>query len=95
MRVFFPNMKEIQKNRSSGKMGNYTNNFTLRLALFLYHKCRTRIMETYWCTQKNSIIDIMNGKKIPLALSSCIKSDCDRWRDGECIHINRIPSRRR
>jgi hypothetical protein len=46
-------------------------------------------MEKYWCTQKNSIIDMMNGKEIPLALTPCIKTDCDRWRGGECIHIRK------
>ena len=46
-------------------------------------------METLWCTQKNSIIDLMNGKKIPLALFPCRKSECDKWRDGECIHIRK------
>jgi hypothetical protein len=39
--------------------------------------------------KKNSIIDMMNGKKIPLALTPYHKSDCDRWRDGECIHIRK------
>jgi hypothetical protein len=46
-------------------------------------------MESYWCTQKNSIIDMMNGKKIPLALTPCLKSECDMWRDGWCIHIRK------
>jgi len=46
-------------------------------------------MESYWCTKANSIIDMMNGKEIPLALSPCIKSECDQWRDGECIHIRK------
>jgi len=44
-------------------------------------------METYWCTQKNSIIALMNGKKLPLALTPCLTSACTRWREGECIHI--------
>jgi hypothetical protein len=43
-------------------------------------------METYWCTEKN---DIRNLMKIPKALSSCLKSECDRWRDGECSHIRK------
>jgi len=46
-------------------------------------------METYWCTLKNSIIDMMNGKEIPLALTLCRRSECDKWRDGECIHIRK------
>jgi hypothetical protein len=28
IKVFLPNMREIQKNHSFGKMGNYTNIFT-------------------------------------------------------------------
>jgi hypothetical protein len=47
-------------------------------------------METYWCTLKNSIIDMMNGKKIPLALTPCLKAECEQWRDGECIHIHEV-----
>ena len=50
-------------------------------------------METYWCTQKNSIIDMMNGKKIPLALSPCLKSECDRWDNGEYIQIRKAGRR--
>ena len=46
-------------------------------------------METYWCTQKHSIIDMMNGKEIPPALSPCCKSECEQWRDGECSHISK------
>jgi hypothetical protein len=46
-------------------------------------------METYWCTQKNLIIDMMNGKKISLALSPCLKAECDVWNGGECIHIRK------
>jgi len=46
-------------------------------------------MESYWCTQKNSIIDMMNGKKLPLALTPCHKADCDMWRNGECSHIRK------
>jgi len=46
-------------------------------------------MESYWCMKKNSIIDMMNGKETPLALSPCLKSECDMLRDGECIHIRK------
>jgi len=46
-------------------------------------------MESLWCTEKNSIIDMMNGKEIPIALTPCRKSECDRWDDGECIHIRK------
>jgi hypothetical protein len=47
-------------------------------------------METYWCCKKNSIIDMMNGIKIPLALTPCYKSECEEWRDGWCIHIRKV-----
>ena len=43
-------------------------------------------MEFYWCTEKN---DIRNLMKIPIALTPCLKADCDRYRDGECIHIRK------
>ena len=57
---------------------------------FFWNESRTGIMETYWCTQKHSIIDMMNGKEIPLALSPCIKSECEMWREGECSHIRKV-----
>jgi len=47
-------------------------------------------METYWCTHKNSIIDMMNGKKLPIALIPCLKAECDIWRDGEGIPIRKV-----
>jgi len=31
----------------------------------------------------------MNGKEIPLALTPCLKAECDWWREGECIHIRK------
>jgi hypothetical protein len=40
-------------------------------------------MEKFWCIQKNSNIDMMNGIKIPITLLPCLKSECDLWRDGE------------
>ena len=40
--------------------------------------------------QKNSIIDMMNGKKIPIALTPCLKAKCNRWRNGGCIHIRKV-----
>jgi hypothetical protein len=55
----------------------------------LLDSVKPEIMESYWCTQKNSIIDMMNGKKLPLALTPCLKSECDMWRDGECSHIRK------
>jgi len=50
---------------------------------------KLEIMETYWCMKKNSIIDMIDGKKLPLALTPCLKSGCDRWDDGECIQIRK------
>jgi len=44
-------------------------------------------METYWCSKENSIIDMMNGKKIPIAPTPCRKSECDIWRDGKCCAV--------
>jgi len=46
-------------------------------------------MESYWYTQKNSIIDMMSGKNLPLALTPCLKAECAMWRDGECSHIRK------
>jgi hypothetical protein len=36
--------------------------------------------------KKNDIRNLMN---IPIALTPCRKSDCDRWRGGECIQIRK------
>ena len=38
-------------------------------------------------SEKNSITDMMNGKKIPRALSPCLKAECEGWRDEEFIQI--------
>jgi hypothetical protein len=46
--------------------------------------------ESFWCTKKNSIIDLINGKKLDLALSPCLMAECDMWKDGECIHIRKV-----
>jgi hypothetical protein len=54
----------------------------------LLESVKPEIMESFWCTQKNSIIDMRNGKKLLLALTPCRKSECDMWRDGECSHIH-------
>jgi hypothetical protein len=43
-------------------------------------------METLWCMKKNDIRILMN---IPIALTPCLKAECDMWREGECIHIRR------
>ena len=62
---------------------------TILSTFFFLKKSKLKIMESYWCTKKNSIIDMMNGKKIPLALSPCRKFECDRWREGLCTHIRK------
>jgi hypothetical protein len=47
-------------------------------------------MESYSCTKKNSIIEIMkNPEKFNPALTPCLKAVCDMWRDGEYIHIRK------
>ena len=43
-------------------------------------------METYWCTIKNDIRNLMNT---PIALTPCLKSDCEKWRGGDCIQIRK------
>jgi hypothetical protein len=50
---------------------------------------KQEIMESYWCMKKNSIIDMMKVKKLDLALTPCLKSECGRWRGGECIQIRK------
>jgi hypothetical protein len=47
------------------------------------------IMESYWCEKKNSIMDLMNGKERPIALTPCLKSECEQWRGGEFIQIRK------
>jgi hypothetical protein len=45
-------------------------------------------MESYWCCKKNSIVNwIKNGEDFDPALTPCLKSECDVWRDGECFYI--------
>jgi hypothetical protein len=52
-------------------------------------------METYWCTKKNSIVSwINNGVDFDPALTPCLKSECDRWREGECIHLRKVENQR-
>jgi len=46
-------------------------------------------MESYWCAKKNSIMDLMNGKDIPIALTPCLKAECEQGKGGECIQIQR------
>jgi hypothetical protein len=74
---------------SFGSVPDY--NFTPHITTSPFlNRSRTEIMDySYWCTQKNSILDMMNGKKNTLALTPCIKSECDLWRDGECIQIRK------
>jgi len=43
-------------------------------------------METYWCMKKNDIRKLM---QIPIALTPCLKAECDQWRGGECIQIRK------
>jgi len=47
-------------------------------------------MESYWCTQKNSDINLNDGTISDHVLIPCIKSGCDMWRDGECSHIHKV-----
>ena len=47
-------------------------------------------MESWWCERKNSIVNwINNGVDFSPALTPCLRSACDCWRDGECIHIRK------
>jgi len=43
-------------------------------------------MDTYWGMKKN---DIRNLMSIPIALTPCLKAECDQWRGGECIQIRK------
>jgi hypothetical protein len=45
-------------------------------------------MITYWCSKKNSIKNwIEKGINFVPSMVPCLKSDCEHWRDGECIHL--------
>jgi hypothetical protein len=58
--------------------------FTLHTASFLYHKCRTGIMETYWCSKKNSIVNWINhGIDFTSELVPCKGLGCPEWRKWE------------
>lgn len=35
-----------------------------------------------------------NGVDFDPALSPCLKSECDRWDNGECIHIRKAGNQR-
>ena len=45
-------------------------------------------MKSYWCSQKNSIGNLIKYKEnFDPALVPCIKSECPWWDNGECIHL--------
>jgi hypothetical protein len=46
-------------------------------------------METYWCCQKNSDINLNDGTISDLILIPCRKAECIVWRGGECIRIRK------
>jgi hypothetical protein len=51
---------------------------------------KQEIMESLWCMKKNSITNwILYRADLPLALTPCLKAECDKWRDGECIQIRK------
>ena len=33
--------------------------------------------------------ELAKGNKIPIALTPCLKAECDQWRGGECIQIRK------
>ena len=43
-------------------------------------------MESLWCMKKNDIRELM---QIPIALTPCLKAECEQWRGGECIQIRK------
>jgi hypothetical protein len=48
-------------------------------------------MESYGCEEKNSITNwINNGEDFDPALTPCITSECDMWKDGWCVHIRKV-----
>jgi hypothetical protein len=48
-----------------------------------------QIMKSLWCSKKNTIIELMKDpEKFNNALIPCKGSGCDRWKDGQCLHIN-------
>jgi hypothetical protein len=51
-------------------------------------------MESYWSSKKNSIVNWINsGVDFDPGLVPCIKSECDEWKDGECIYIHKVGDR--
>jgi hypothetical protein len=47
-------------------------------------------MESYWCSQKNSDVNLNDGTIPDLALIPCRKSECVVWRNGEGSHIRKV-----
>jgi len=47
-------------------------------------------MESYWCAQKNSDVNLNDGTISDLVLIPCRKGECAVWRNGECIHIRKV-----
>jgi hypothetical protein len=47
-------------------------------------------MESYWCTKKNSMKDLIEkGIDFNPALTPCPKSEWERWDNGECFYIRK------
>jgi len=57
-------------------------------ALIIGYTQKPGFMEKYWCMKKNSITNwILYRSDLPLALTPCLKADCDKWKVGESIQI--------
>jgi hypothetical protein len=39
--------------------------------------------------KKNDIRELIYHRDIPIALTPCLKAECDMWRGGECIQIRK------
>jgi len=46
-------------------------------------------MEMYWCSQKNSDVNLSTDEISDLVLIPCCKGECAVWREGECSHIRK------
>jgi len=45
-------------------------------------------MDSFWCAKKNSIVNwINNGVAFSPALIPCKRSECEKGKNGECIHL--------
>jgi hypothetical protein len=54
----------------------------------LWRDYNPEIMITYWCSKKNSIHNwIEHGIDFVPFSVPCIRSECEYWRNGECIHL--------